>query len=81
MPSERRQFARPLRNQATRAEQILWEQLRGSRFEGAKYRRQVRFDRYVVDFCCNAAKVATDPRTAIRGDGKQHEWFADYDAG
>ena len=75
MPSERRQFARALRQQMTRAEDILWAQLRGSRFEGAKFRRQVPFDRYVVDFYCHAAKLV------VELDGKQHEWFADYDAG
>ena len=73
--SERRQFARTLRQQMTRAEEILWAQLRGSRFHGAKFRRQVPFDRYVADFYCHAAKLV------IELDGKQHEWFADYDSG
>ncbi len=81
MAVERRAFARNLRKQKTRAEDILWDRLRGSRFRGAKFRRQVPFDRFVVDCYCHAAKLAVDPRTAIRGDGKQHEWFADYDAG
>ena len=75
MPNERRQFARALRQQPTRAEEILWAQLRGSRFHGAKFRRQVPFDRYVVDFYCHAAKLA------VELDGHQHEWFAEYDAG
>jgi very-short-patch-repair endonuclease len=75
MLSERRQFARALRRQATRAEDILWAQLRASRFHGAKFRRQVPFDRFVVDFYCHAAKLL------VEVDGKQHEWFADYDAG
>jgi very-short-patch-repair endonuclease len=44
-------------------------------FEGAKFRRQVPFDRYVVDFYCHAAKLA------VELDGKQHEWFSDYDVG
>jgi very-short-patch-repair endonuclease len=73
--SERVAFARALRRQPTKAEDILWRQLRGSRFHGAKFRRQVPFDRYVVDFYCHAAKLV------IELDGKQHEWFADYDAG
>jgi very-short-patch-repair endonuclease len=50
-------------------------QLRGSRFHGAKFRRQVPIDRYVADFYCHAAKVV------VELDGKQYEWFADYDAG
>jgi very-short-patch-repair endonuclease len=73
MPSERREFARALRKQMTRAEDILWAQLRGSRFNGAKFRRQVPIDRYVADFYCHAVKLV------VELDGKQHEWFADYD--
>ena len=76
MASERREFARTLRKHSGRtAEEILWERLRGSRFDGAKFRRQVPFDRFVVDFYRHAAKLAMEL------DGKQHEWFADYDAG
>ncbi len=73
MSSERRQFARGLRRRQTRAEEILWDYLRGSRFHGAKFRRQVPFDRFVVDFYCHAAKLA------VEVDGKQHNWFAEYD--
>jgi len=75
MTSERREFARLLRKHPTRAEELLWERLRGSRFDGAKFRRQVPFDRYVADFYCHAAKLV------VELDGKQHEWFSDYDAG
>ena len=81
MTSERREFARILRKHPTPAEDILWRRLRGSRFHGAKFRRQVPFDRYVAAFYCHAAKLVVDPRTAIRGDGVQHEWFVDYDNG
>jgi very-short-patch-repair endonuclease len=75
MASERREFAKTLRKHQTRPEQTLWERLRGSRFHGAKFRRQVPFDRFVVDFYCHAAKLV------IELDGQQHEWFSDYDAG
>lgn len=74
MAPERREFARSLRSQPTKGEAILWRCLRGSRFHGAKFRRQVPIDRFVVDFYCHAAKLA------IELDGKQHEWFPDYDA-
>ena len=72
--SEQRTFARALRRQATRAEAILWAELRGSRLHGAKFRRQVPIDRYVADFYCHAAKLV------IELDGRQHEWFAEYDS-
>ena len=72
---ERHEFARNLRRRPTRAEDVLWERLRGSRFHAAKFPRQVPFDRFVVDFYCHAVKLA------VELDGKQHEWFSDYDAG
>jgi len=75
MASERREFARTLRKHPTRAEDILWQRLRGSHFHGAKFRRQVPFDRFVVDFYCYAAKLV------VEIDGVQHEWFADHDEG
>ena len=73
MTSEPRVFARKLRQSSTRAEDILWAQLRGSRFHGYKFKRQVPFDGFVVDFFCNAARLI------VELDGKQHDWFADYD--
>ena len=81
MTSERQEFARALRTHQTRAEDIVWARLRGSRFHGAKFRRQVPFGHFVADFYCRAAKLVAGPRTAIRWDGNQHEWFQDYDAG
>jgi very-short-patch-repair endonuclease len=75
MTSEKIEFARVLRHQSTRAEDILWRRLRGSRFHGAKFKRQVPFDRYIVDFYCHAAKLA------VELDGRRHEWFAGYDEG
>lgn len=72
---ERREFARLLRKQPTKAEEILWQRLRGSRFHGAKFWRQVPFDSFVVGFYCHSAQLI------VELDGKQHEWFSDYDAG
>ena len=74
MASERLEFARLLRKQPTKAEEILWRCLRGSRFHGAKFQRQVPVDRFVLDFYCHAAKLT------VELDGKQHGWSADYDA-
>ena len=81
MTLERREFAKLLRKQPTRAEELLWGHLRGSRFHSAipglrpGDRRQVPFDRYVADFYCHAAKLV------VELDCRQHEWFSDYDAG
>ncbi len=73
MVSEPHTFARRLRKSATLPEDLLWERLRGSRLNGAKFKRQVPIDRYVVDFYCHAARLA------VEIDGKQHGWQGDYD--
>ena len=71
-PDQSPGVARRLRKQPTKSEEILWRCLRGSRFQGAKFRRQVPFDRYVADFYCHASKLV------VELDGSQHEWFSDY---
>jgi very-short-patch-repair endonuclease len=49
--------------------------LRCSRFHDVKFKRQVPFDRHVVDFYCHAAKLA------VELDRRRHEWLAGYDEG
>jgi len=44
-------FAKHLRRNQTSAENLAWEELRGRRCGGYKFRRQVPIDKYVVDFC------------------------------
>src|SRR6185437_1766598 len=72
MAPQRREFAKLLRKQQTKAEDILWERLRGSRSHDAipglrpGDRRQVPFDRFVVDFYRHAATLV------VELDGKQH---------
>ena len=61
-----REFARALRADETEAEQKLWRILRGRRLAGLKWRRQVPFGRYVVDFVC------FERRLVAECDGSQH---------
>jgi very-short-patch-repair endonuclease len=58
--------ARRLRATMTDAEQRLWYHLRGRRFLGAKFRRQMPLGRYVVDFVC------LEQRLVLELDGGQH---------
>jgi very-short-patch-repair endonuclease len=74
MTNEPRQFARSLRKASTSAEDVLWQALRGRRFQGLKFRRQVPFLSYTVDFLC------VERRLVVELDGKQHDWYAEYDA-
>lgn len=55
-----------LRKQSTPWEQKLWYYLRGNRFYGLKFKRQVPMGNYIVDFCCQEKKLV------IELDGGQH---------
>ena len=68
-----RAFARNLRKSATRAEDVLWQALHGRRLAGLKFKRQVPFLGYTIDFLCFERKLV------LEVDGAQHDWYADYD--
>ncbi len=65
--------ARTLRRAASDAENALWQQLRGRRLKGFKFRRQVTVEPYIVDFVCLEAKLI------VEVDGGQHADQASYD--
>ncbi len=66
--------AKLLRKESTKAEQMLWEKLRGSRL-GVKFRRQHPFDMFIIDFYAPSVKLA------IELDGSLHKLEAnkEYD--
>ena len=49
-----------LRSQMTAWEAKLWYYLRGHRFYGLKFRRQVPMGNYIVDFCCQEKKLVIE---------------------
>ena len=55
-----------MRSTSTDAEQKLWQQLRGNRLEGLKFRRQHPMPPYIVDFYCESMKLV------VELDGGQH---------
>ena len=63
---KRLQFARRLRTDMTDAERRLWWRLRGRRFDGYKFRRQMPIEGYIADFASVEAKLI------IELDGGQH---------
>ena len=65
--------ARPLRRNMTDAERALWEELRGRRLQGFKFKRQWTLGPYVVDFCC------IEQRLVVEVDGGQHSEERDAD--
>ena len=66
-------FARRLRQEMTPAERILWKALRRNAVDGFHFRRQQVIDGYVVDFYCDAAKLAIE----IDGGVHQEQWQHD----
>ena len=66
VPPLHREFARAMRRDATRAENMWWQAVRGKKLEGLKFKRQVPLDGYILDFLC------MDTRLIIEVDGGQH---------
>jgi very-short-patch-repair endonuclease len=57
---------RDLRRNSTDAERALWSHLRAKRFMSLKFRRQHPYGPYILDFYCQARRLA------IELDGGQH---------
>ncbi|MCK1709835.1 MULTISPECIES: DUF559 domain-containing protein [unclassified Bradyrhizobium] len=61
-----REFARNMRREPTDAEAAMWRLLRERRLSAYKFRRQVPFKNYILDFVC------FEKRLVIEIDGSQH---------
>ena len=66
--------ARSLRRRDTRAEAHLWNMLRAHRLGGWKWKRQLPFGPFFLDFAC------VEARLVVEVDGGQHAEQLDYDA-
>jgi very-short-patch-repair endonuclease len=66
--------ARSLRRADTRAEARLWNALRAQRLGGWKWKRQLPFGPFFLDFACVEAHLA------VEVDGGRHAEEVDYDA-
>jgi very-short-patch-repair endonuclease len=66
--------ARNLRKRQTRAEELLWRNLRARQLEDAKFRRQVPLGDYIVDF------ISFEKKIVIELDGGRHAEAAARDA-
>ncbi|MFN8354841.1 MAG: methionine synthase [Spirosomataceae bacterium] len=47
-----KEYSQRMRNQPTKAEEVLWEVLKGKQLEGYKFRRQHIVGQYIADFIC-----------------------------
>jgi very-short-patch-repair endonuclease len=66
IPRTHRKFARAMRADSMKAENLLWQALRGKKLEGMKFKRQVPMDGYIADFVC------FELRLIVEVDGGQH---------
>jgi very-short-patch-repair endonuclease len=76
-------IARRLRAEMTPAEKALWEELRGRRFRGFKFRRQHPIGCFVVDFYCPEMKLIVEVDGGIHdslsqrvADEEREEWLS-----
>ncbi|HEV8464353.1 MAG TPA: endonuclease domain-containing protein [Pseudolabrys sp.] len=68
-----RGFARSLRRMPTAAEKVMWQLLRHRRLAGAKFRRQVLFQNYILDFVCFEKKIVIEVDGSHHFDSKRDE--------
>ncbi|MFN3779115.1 MAG: endonuclease domain-containing protein [Brevundimonas aurantiaca] len=66
-PRQTRDRARQLRRSLTLPEVLLWQALRQRGLKGARFRRQHPLGPYILDFYCDAARLA------VEIDGSSHE--------
>lgn len=67
MPKWKTERAREMRRKPTRAEALLWEELRDKKLDGIRFRRQAPLLGFIADFY--APKV----KTVIELDGRIHD--------
>ena len=65
--------ARALRKRQTIPEILLWDRLKNRQVAGLKFRRQVPFGRYILDFYCKEKSLG------IEIDGESHIGKEAYD--
>lgn len=79
--SHAQKLAKRLRRSMTRAEQVLWWELRRLREPGTHFRRQSPFGPYVVDFLCHGVRLVIEVGGGVhdavgrqRDDAERQAW-------
>ncbi len=65
---------RELRKKATKAEEMLWRELRSRKLAAFKFRRQCGVGPYIVDFCAREKRVIIEIDGGIHLKKSQIEW-------
>ena len=69
--------SRALRRRQTRAEAILWKNLRRRHLEGKKFRRQHSIGPYIVDFYCSEEQLVIEVDGSVHNDPARREHDAE----
>lgn len=77
LSKEMKEWVREQRANASEAETLLWEILRGQRLEGWKFRRQHPLGGYLLDFYCHKARLAVEIDGEIDRDDEQVKYAAE----
>ena len=72
--------AKRLRGTMTPAEKRLWQEIRGKKIGGMKFRRQHPIYFYIADFYCHAIKLVVEIDGPIHNSDKQREYDANRTA-
>jgi very-short-patch-repair endonuclease len=71
--SKLKPLARQMRQEPTRSERRLWQQVRRKQRLGYKFRRQHAIERFIVDFYCPEARLV------VEVDGPVHQYTHEED--
>ena len=84
-PPELMQRAKMLRQEATEAECVFWEAVRGRRCGGLKFRRQHAVGQFILDFWCPERRLVVELDGGIHEradvaahDREREEWIQRY---
>ena len=72
-PNETRDFAKILRRRMTLPEGLLWRAIKGRKLAGLHFRKQHPIGPYVLDFYCDAVKLAVEVDGQSHGFGDRPE--------
>jgi len=66
--------AKELRKNMTKAEKLLWEELKGKKLGGYKFRNQHPISKFIIDFYCHNKRLGIEIDGAIHNT-KGHKFY------
>jgi very-short-patch-repair endonuclease len=76
------EYAKELRQHATDAEQLLWDQIKNRKLAGLKFRRQHAISKFIADFYCHEKKLVVEIDGSVHElaevkekDDRKEDWF------